>query len=44
MLRYVYTKYAEFLGDFYSYILVTFGLAPAAGIVINNVWINGFSF
>ena len=41
MLGYVYTKYAEFLGDFFSeyikYILVAFGLAPAAGIVINNV-------
>ena len=48
MLGYVYTKYAEFLGDFFSeyikYILVAFGLAPAAGIVINNVWITGFSF
>ena len=24
-----------------KYILVAFGLAPAAGIVINKVWING---
>ena len=40
-VRGVYTKYAEFLGDFFSkyikYVLVAFGLAPAAGIVINNV-------
>ena len=27
-----------------KYILVAFGLATAAGIVINNVGINGFSF
>ena len=27
-----------------KYILVAFGLAPAVGIVINNVWINGLVF
>ena len=43
MLRYMYTKYAKFFGGFYSkcsllkYILVAFGLAPAASIIINNV-------